>query len=75
MIDVCGESISVPTYISDWAQMNEDNKTELDGFIDSIVWAVKKQFKNKESENSNNNINFNGFLKGYDELLKSLFED
>lgn len=51
IIDIGGISISIPTYISDWVHENEDNKTEFNGMIDSIMYAVKKFYKEKYKPN------------------------
>ena len=40
-------NISVPNGISDWVHQNSDNKTEFDGMIESIMYAVKTFYKNK----------------------------
>ena len=44
-------SVSIPNGISDWVHQNDDNKTEFDGMIESIMYAVKKFYKNKYKPN------------------------
>lgn len=50
-IDISGVSISIPNAISDWAHESDDNRTEFDGMIESIMYAVKKFYKNKYKPN------------------------
>ena len=33
-------NVSVPNGISDWVHQNDDNKTEFDGMIESLMYAV-----------------------------------
>ena len=44
-------NVSIPNGISDWVHQNEDNKTEFDGMIESIMYAVKTFYKNKYKPN------------------------
>lgn len=44
-------SVSIPNGISDWVHENDDNKTEFDGMVESIMYAVKKFYKNKYKPN------------------------
>ena len=50
-IDIGDISVSIPTAISNWAKKSEDNRTEFDGMIDSIMYAVKKFYKEKYKPN------------------------
>lgn len=50
-IDIGDVSVSIPTYISNWAKENDDNRTEFNGMIDSIMYAVKKFYKEKYKPN------------------------
>lgn len=44
-------NVSIPNGISDWVHQNGDNKTEFDGMIESIMYAVKTFYKNKYKPN------------------------
>ena len=44
-------NVSVPNGISDWVHQSDDNKTEFDGMIESIMYAVKTFYKNKYKPN------------------------
>ena len=44
-------NVSVPNGISDWVHQNDDNKTEFDGMIESLMYAVKTFYKNKYKPN------------------------
>lgn len=44
-IDISGVSVSIPNGISDWIHQSEDNKTEFDGMLQSIMYAVKMFYK------------------------------
>ena len=50
-IEIGDVSVSIPTYISNWAKENSDNRTEFDGMIESIMYAVKKFYKEKYKSN------------------------
>ena len=50
-INIGDVSVSIPNAISDWVHQNDDNKTEFDGMIESIMYAVKKFYKNKYKPN------------------------
>ena len=50
-IDIGGISVSIPNGISNWVHQNNDNKTEFDGMIESIMYAVKTFYKNKYKPN------------------------
>ena len=50
-IDISGISVSIPNGISDWVHENEDNKTEFEGMLQSIMYAVKTFYKNKYKPN------------------------
>lgn len=39
-INIGDVNVSVPNGISDWVHQNDDNKTEFDGMIESIMYAV-----------------------------------
>ena len=44
-------NVSIPNGISDWVHQNDDNKTEFDGMVESIMYAVKTFYKNKYKPN------------------------
>lgn len=44
-------NVSIPNGISDWVHQNDDNKTEFDGMIESMMYAVKTFYKNKYKPN------------------------
>ena len=44
-------NVSIPNAISDWVHQNDDNKTEFDGMIESMMYAVKTFYKNKYKPN------------------------
>ena len=44
-------NVSIPNGISDWVHQNDDNKTEFDGMIGSMMYAVKTFYKNKYKPN------------------------
>ena len=50
-INIGDVNVSVPNGISDWVHQNDDNKTEFDGMIESIMYAVKTFYKNKYKPN------------------------
>ena len=43
VLEICGESISIPNGIADWCHENPDNRTEFDGMIESMIWAIQKE--------------------------------
>ena len=50
-INIGNISVSIPNGISDWVHQNDDNKTEFDGMIESMMYAVKTFYKNKYKPN------------------------
>lgn len=66
VLELCGESISIPNGIADWCHKNPDNRTEFDGMIDSMIWAIKKKYQPNGSSKSDNN--------GSESLLDSLYK-
>ena len=50
-INIGNISVSIPNGISDWVHQSDDNKTEFDGMIESIMYAVKTFYKNKYKPN------------------------
>ena len=50
-INIGDVNVSVPNGISDWVHQSDDNKTEFDGMIESIMYAVKTFYKNKYKPN------------------------
>ena len=38
-------NVSIPNGISDWVHQNDDNKTEFDGMIEALMYAVKTFYK------------------------------
>ena len=77
VLHVCGESISVPIYISNWAEENENNKIELQGMVESIVWAAKKGIAKDTIDSSKKEYSdgLNEFLSAYKDLMGSLFSN
>ena len=77
VLHVCGEPISVPTYISKWAEENEDNKIELQGMVEAIVWAAKKSIAEDVIEDNTKKYSegMNEFLSAYNDFLKALMPD
>lgn len=65
-IDIGDVSVSIPTHISNWVHENSDNKTEFDGMIESIMYAVKKFYKEKYKPNP--------YQKVYEEQVKEYME-
>jgi len=53
VLEICGESISIPNGIADWCHENPDNRTEFDGMIESMIWAIQKKYKPKNNTNTN----------------------
>ncbi len=50
-INIGDVSVSIPNGISDWVHQNDNNKTEFDGMIESMMYAVKTFYKNKYKPN------------------------
>ena len=50
-INIADITVSIPNGISDWVHQNDDNKTEFDGMIESMMYAVKTFYKNKYKPN------------------------
>lgn len=50
-INIGDITVSIPNGISDWVHQNDDNKTEFDGMIESMMYAVKTFYKNKYKPN------------------------
>lgn len=46
-INIGDVSISIPTTISNWVKESEDNRTEFDGMIQSMMYAVNKVMKER----------------------------
>ena len=46
-INIGDVSVSIPNGISDWVHQSDDNKTEFNGMIESMMYAVKTFYKNK----------------------------
>lgn len=44
-------NVSIPNGISDWVHQNNDNETEFNGMIESMMYAVKTFYKNKYKPN------------------------
>ena len=65
-INIGEVSVSIPNAISDWVHQNDDNKTEFDGMIDSIMYTVKTFYKNKYKPNPYQEI--------YEEQVKELID-
>ena len=59
-------NVSVPNGISDWVHQNDDNKTEFDGMIESMMYAVKTFYKNKYKPNPYQEI--------YEQQVKELMD-
>ena len=52
MTIIIGEiSVSIPNGISDWVHQSDNNKTEFDGMIEQMMYAVKTFYKNKYKPN------------------------
>ena len=72
-LELCGESISIPNGIADWCHENPDNRTEFDGMIESMIWAIQKKYKPAAASNSNTDGSsdwFNDLMKLYIATLK-----
>ena len=59
-------NVSVPNGISDWVHQNDDNKTEFDGMIESLMYVVKTFYKNKYKPNPYQEI--------YEQQVKELMD-
>lgn len=73
VLELCGESISIPNGIAEWCHENPDNRTEFDGMIDSMIWAIKNKYKpkdNSSSEKGEGGDLFNSLLNLYIAALK-----
>ena len=46
-INIGDVSISIPVAISNWVKESEDNRTEFDGMIQSMMYAVNKVMKER----------------------------
>ena len=44
-------SVSIPNGISDWVHQSDNNKTEFDGMIEQMMYAVKTFYKSKYKPN------------------------
>ena len=49
VVKIGDTSVSIPTAIDKWAHESEDNMTEFNGMIDSLMYAVNKVMKSKYS--------------------------
>lgn len=63
-ISIGDVSVSIPKYISEWAKESDDNRTEFDGMIESIMYAVNKVVKER------NHVTPNPFQDFYESILK-----
>lgn len=74
VLHVCGESISVPTYISNWVKESEDHQIEFKGMVESIVWAAKKSVVKDDINESTEGVKggFSEFMNAYTDLLKAI---
>lgn len=63
-INIGDVSVSIPTAISNWAKESDDNRTEFDGMIQSIMYAVNKVVKER------NGLSENPYQRVYEEQLK-----
>ena len=59
-------NVSIPNGISDWVHQNDDNKTEFDGMIESLMYAIKTFYKNKYKPNPYQEI--------YEQQVKELMD-
>lgn len=59
-------NVSIPNGISDWVHQSDDNKTEFDGMIESLMYAVKTFYKNKYKPNPYQEI--------YEQQVKELMD-
>jgi Holliday junction resolvasome RuvABC DNA-binding subunit len=59
-------SVSIPTAIDKWAHESDDNMTEFNGMIESLMYAVNKVMKTKYS--------MGPYTEIYNEQLKALME-
>ena len=50
-INIGDVNVSVPNGIFDWVHQSDDNKTEFDGMVESMMYAVKTFYKNKYKPN------------------------
>lgn len=46
-IQIGDVSVSIPVAISNWAKESDDNRTEFDGMIQSMMYAVNKVMKER----------------------------
>jgi hypothetical protein len=70
VLEICGESISIPNGIADWCHENPDNKTEFDGMIESMIWAIQKSHKPKCDTTSEKNDDWlTNLLTAYKDIL------
>lgn len=73
ILEVCGESISIPNKISDWISESDDNRTEFNGMVESMIWAIKKKYNcndNKKDEPTDSPMK--DYLNALNELDKAL---
>ena len=59
-------NVSIPNGISDWVHQNNDNETEFNGMIESMMYAVKTFYKNKYKPNPYQEI--------YEQQVKELMD-
>jgi hypothetical protein len=70
VLEICGESISIPNGIADWCHENPDNKTEFDGMIESMIWAIQKSREPKCDTTSEKNDDWlTNLLTAYKDIL------
>lgn len=62
-IQIGDVSVSIPVAISNWAKESDDNRTEFDGMVQSMMYAVNKVMKER------NHVTPNPYQPLYDELL------
>ena len=65
-INIGDVSISIPVAIDRWAHESEDNMTEFNGMIESMMYAVNKVMKSKYSAGP--------YQKIYEKQIKELKE-
>lgn len=73
VLEVCGESISIPNGIADWCRENPDNRVEFDGMIESMIWAIQKKYKPKQD--TNKSTNSEDLTKDLINFWKALFSE
>lgn len=69
VLEICGESISIPNGIADWCHENPDNRTEFDGMIESMIWAIQKKYKPSASKPNEEGDWFTQMFDAYAAML------